>query len=141
MRPFRFNLQKILDLRIYDEEEAKIELGRATGVLVDLENRIKALAAERARTAASQFDGANSAAMIQQYMYYLLRLDNLKEELLSEAAQAELKVEEAREAYLAASRERKVLDMLKERKQKEHRKEMLLEETKVLDDVPLIKGL
>ena len=47
----------------------------------------------------------------------------------------ELKVEEARNAFLEASRERKVLDKLKEKRQKEYRKEMLGEEAKVLDDI------
>jgi flagellar FliJ protein len=45
-----------------------------------------------------------------------------------------MKVEEAREAFLEASRERKVLDKLKEKKQKEYHKIKLNEETKVLDD-------
>ena len=72
---------------------------------------------------------------MQQYMFYLLRLDNTKEQLLNEAAMAELKVEEARSAFLEASKERKVLDKLKEKRQKEYRKQMFVEETKILDDI------
>jgi flagellar FliJ protein len=71
-------------------------------------------------------------------MYYLVRLDNTKEQLLKEAAMAELKVEEAREVFIEASRERKVLDSLKEKKQKEYHKTKLNEETKVLDDIKYI---
>ena len=135
MKSFTFKLEKILNLRKYREEEAKIELGRAVGHLADLEGRIFTLARERARAAAAQYSPENSAAMIQQYMFYLLRLDNAKEVLLKEAAQAEMKVEEARAQYLEASRDRKVLDKLKEKRQAEHRKEMFVEETKVLDDI------
>ena len=135
MKPFSFNLEKILKLRKFHENEAKIELGRATGVLAELEGRILTLAGERTRAAAAQFSPENSATMIQQYMYYLVRLDNSKEQLLQEAALAELKVEETRAQYLEASRERKVLDKLKEKRQKEHRKEMASEETKILDDI------
>jgi len=135
MRPFTFNLEKILNLRKFREDEAKIELGRATGVLAALEGSIFALAQERARAAAAQFSPENSAVMIQQYMFYLVRLDNTKEQLLKEAALAELKVEEARAQFLEASRERKVLDKLKEKRQKEYRKEMFAEETKTLDDI------
>jgi hypothetical protein len=47
----------------------------------------------------------------------------------------ELKVSEARDAYLEASRDRKVLDKVKERRAKEYRKLMLTEETNVLDDI------
>jgi flagellar protein FliJ len=135
MKPFVFRLEKLLNLRKYYEEEAKIELGRAVGVLAELEGKIRALAAERVRAAAAQFMPGNSAIQIQQYMYYILRLDNTKERFLKEAAMAEMKVEEAREAFLEASRERKVLDNLKEKKQKEYHKLKLNEETKVLDDI------
>jgi flagellar FliJ protein len=135
MKPFAFKLEKLLNLRKFYEDEAKIELGRAVGVLAELEGRITALAAERVRAAAAQFRPGNSAIEIQQYMYYILRLDNTKDQLLKEAALAEMKVEEAREAFLEASRERKVLDKLKEKKQKEYHKMKLNEETKVLDDI------
>ena len=134
MKPFVFELEKLLKLRRFYEDEAKIELGRAVGVLADLENKIAALAYERVRAAAAQFSPGNSAAEIQQYMYYLVRLDNMKERFLKEAAIAEMKVEEAREAFLEASRERKVLDKLKEKKQKEYHKMKLNDETKILDD-------
>jgi flagellar FliJ protein len=135
MKPFTFKLEKLLNLRKFYEDEAKIELGRAVGVLAELENRIAALAAERLRAAAAQFRPENSAIEIQQYMYYILRLDSTKELLLKEAALAEIKVEQAREAFLEASKERKVLDKLKETREKEYRKIKINEETKVLDDV------
>ena len=135
MKAFAFGLQKVLNLRQFHEDEAKIELGRAVGILTELESRLYSLGEERARAAAEQFSPQNNAAMIQQYMFYLLRLDYTKEQLLRETAMAELKVEEARDAFIEASRERKVLDNLKEKRRKEYHKEMLLEETKVLDDV------
>ena len=135
MRPFTFSLEKVLNLRKFHEDEAKIELGRATGILAELEGRILSIGRERARAADAQFSPENSAAMIQQYMYYLLRLDNTKEQLLKEAAMAELKVEEARNVFFEASRERKVLDKLKEKRQKEYHKEMLAGETRTLDDI------
>jgi len=135
MKPFAFGLQKVLNLRKYYEEEAKIELGRAVSVLADIESKLRVLAAERARAVAAQFSPDNSAAIIQQYMYYLIRLDNIEEALLREKVLAEQKVEEAREAFLEASRERKVLNKLKDKRQEEYHKEMLDDETKVLDDI------
>jgi len=135
MKPFRFGLEKILNLRKYREEEARIELGRAIGILTDIENRIMAVGQERARAAAGQFDPANSIIQIQQYTFYLLRLDTLKEQLLKDAAAAELVVEKARELFVEASRERKVLDKLKEKRQKENRKEFYAAETKTMDEM------
>ena len=135
MKTFKFSLEKILDLRKHFENEAKIELGRAVSVLAELESRLYALGAERDRAAAAQFSPGNNAALMQQYMFYLLRLDNEKEALLKETAMAELKVEEARNAYIEASRDRKVLDKLKEKRQNEYARNAHSEEAMMLDDI------
>jgi len=135
MKAFSFGLEKVLNLREFYEDEAKIELGRAIGVLADLESRLFAVGRERARASAAQFAPGNTAVTIQQYMFYIIRLDNLTEELLKEITVAEMKVEQAREAFLEASKERKVLDNLKDKRQKEYRKVVLAEETKTLDDI------
>ncbi|GHU68100.1 hypothetical protein FACS189447_10570 [Spirochaetia bacterium] len=134
MKRFSFNLEKVLHLRKFTEQEAKIELGRAVGILSEIERRIISVAEERVVAARDQFSPANNAAMIQQYMFYILRLDATRDQLLKDAAQAELKVEQAREAFLEASRDRKVLDKLKEKRSAEYRKEMLDAEGKILDD-------
>ncbi|MDR0313313.1 MAG: flagellar export protein FliJ [Treponema sp.] len=136
MKNFSFNLEKILDLREYREQETKIELGRAIGVLSEIENNIRSVAEERFRTG-TQFSG--NGAMIRSYMLYISRLDIEKERLLVEAAKAEQKVEEARTIYLEASRERKVLDKLKEKRAAEYKKFVQAEETKVLDDISSAK--
>ena len=135
MKAFSFGLEKVLNLRKFHEDEAKIELGRAIGVLADLEARLFAVGRERARASAAQFAMGNDALVMQQYMFYITRLDNLTEELLKEITLAEMKVEEAREAFLEASKERKVLDKLKDKRQTEYRKAAITEETKMLDDI------
>ena len=134
MKRFSFRLQKVLNLREHHENEAKIELGRAIGVLAELENNLFTLGQEQAKAAGEQFSSGNSTFLMQQYMFYLMRLENAKEQLLVKAAEAELKVEEAREVFIEASRERKALDKLKEKRQKEYRKYVLAEETKAMDD-------
>jgi flagellar FliJ protein len=134
MRRFHFNLQKVLDLRSYREQDAEIELGRAISRLTELTGRLKALAEERFRTAAGRFAQSNSAEDMLVYERYITRLDSQKEKLLKEAAAAELTVSEKREAYIAASRDRKILDKLKEKRLGEYRKLALREEVKVSDD-------
>ena len=44
MKPFAFNLEKVLNLRKFHEDEAKMELGRAVGILAELEARIRRVA-------------------------------------------------------------------------------------------------
>ncbi|GHV11553.1 hypothetical protein FACS189491_02970 [Spirochaetia bacterium] len=135
MKRFRFPLEKILDLRKHREQETEIELGRAIGELTEIENRIKALAVEKTKAARERFSPNNGVMEIQSYDLYIMRLDQTKDRLLEEAAKAELKVEAARTVYLEASRDRKVFDKLKEKRETEYRKEMFAGETKVLDDI------
>lgn len=131
MKKFSFNLEKVLSLRKFREQETKIELGRAIGVLTEIEGKIKNVAEERYR-AGSQFSG--NGAMVRSYMLYTARLDLQKEQLLKEAVQAEIKVDAARSVFIEASRDRKVLDKLKEKREAEYRKLVFAEETKALDD-------
>ena len=135
MKRFRFSLEKILDLRKHREREAEVELGRAIGELTEIENKIKTLALEKTRAAKERFSLNNTIMEIQSYELYIVRLDHSRDRLLEEAAKAELKVEAARTVYLEASRDRKVFDKLKEKQETEYRREMLIEDTKVLDDV------
>ncbi|MDR2402986.1 MAG: flagellar FliJ family protein, partial [Spirochaetaceae bacterium] len=60
---------------------------------------------------------------------YIRRLDAREEELLKEAARAEFKVEETRRVYVEASRDRKILDKLKEKRLREYRRARQTEET------------
>jgi flagellar FliJ protein len=135
MKPFVFKPEKILELRAFREGEAKIELGRAVGALTMIEGQIKNTAQDRARAAADRFSGSNGISEILSYEHYIRRLDAKREDLLKEAAQAELKVEEARRAYVEASRDRKILDKLKEKRLREYRRARQAEETKTLDDI------
>jgi flagellar FliJ protein len=135
MKRFAFNLEKVLELRRHREREAEIELGRAVSRLTEIENRLKAAAAERVKAAGERFRPGNSAAAMSRFELYILRLDNEAEKLAKDAALAELNVEEARAAYIEAARERKVLDNLKEKREQDYRKLLNAEEVKLLDDI------
>jgi flagellar FliJ protein len=135
MKAFRFSLEKVLKLKAYREQEAKIDLGRAIGVLSEIENRIKDVAEHKHHAAGERFSPDNNALQILNYENYIRWLDQERDRLLEDAAKAELTVEEKRNRYLETSRDRKVLDKLKEKREKEYRKEMSAAETKILDDI------
>ncbi|MDR1176290.1 MAG: flagellar export protein FliJ [Treponema sp.] len=134
MRRFQFNLEKVLKFRKYRERETEIELGRAIGALTIIQNSLKENAANHNQAAEERFVQTDIRD-IQYYDLYVRRLEIEKEKLLREAAQAALVIEEKRAVYLEASRDRKVLDKLREKREKEYRKTMLTEETKALDDI------
>jgi flagellar FliJ protein len=133
MRRFQFELEKILKLRESREKETEIELGKAIGVLSALELRIKNIALEKIEAAKNRFSG--SINDMRSYELYILRLDQTRDTLLEAAAKAELEVEKAREIYLEASRDRKIISKLKERREKEYRRRVNLEEIKIIDDL------
>ena len=133
MKRFSFSLQKVLQLRKYREEECKIELGRAVGILSEIENRIMATASSRHLAALDRF---TATADMLAWDNYIIRLDQEAQRLTEEAARAELVVEEKRELYLEASRELKAIEKLKEKREKEYRKEMFAAETAELDLIP-----
>ena len=133
MKRFNFKLEKILKLRENRERETEIELGKAIGVLASLENRIKTVAEEKVTAMRNRFSGG--IREIQTYEFYILRLDQTRDALLTAAAEAELEVEKAREIYLAASRDRKIFSKLKERQESEYKHAVNLEEIKIIDDL------
>jgi flagellar FliJ protein len=137
MKRFKFNLEKVLELRQYSEQEAKNELGRAISILNNIENKIKQNAIIHSQAARERFEGINAdgASSMMAWDTYILRLEQEAERLMEEAAQAELVVEEKRNLYLEASRELKVMEKLKEKRAAEYRKEMFAAETKELDDM------
>ena len=130
MKRFSFNLQKVLQLRKYREEERKIQLGQAIGVLSEIENNINMVASSRRLASHERFSGA---ADIFAWELYINRLDQQTERLVKDAANAELVVEEKRGLYLEAAQELKAMEKLKEKREKEHRKEMFAAETAELD--------
>jgi flagellar FliJ protein len=135
MKKFGFSLEKVLELRVYYEKEAEIELGRAIAVLSDIELRIEETAKKRVEAASLRFLPGRTGAEIHNSDLYIMRLDQLKERLFEDAAKAELVVSEKREKYIEASRERKVLDKLKEKRLAEYRKAANIEEIKTIDDI------
>ncbi|MFP3043502.1 flagellar export protein FliJ [Treponema primitia] len=135
MKRFRFGLQRVLELREYAEREAEIELGKAVGALTLIEQHIAAVAEDRLHAAAERFAPGNGLAEMQNYDRYILRLDQTRDKLLMDAAKAELVVAEKRDIFLEASRERKVLDKIKDKRKGEYRKFAQAEENKELDDI------
>ncbi|MDR2494829.1 MAG: flagellar export protein FliJ [Spirochaetaceae bacterium] len=131
MKRFAFTLEKVLGLRRHKERETEIALGRAVGALTGIERNIGAVLTERARVSESPPSVSDLAAFDR----YILRLETEKAALLREKAKAEQAVGEARQVYLEAARDRKILDQVKERRRGEYRKLAAREETKMLDDL------
>ncbi|MCL2805350.1 MAG: flagellar export protein FliJ [Treponema sp.] len=121
MRKFKFNLQKILELKKFNEEECKMALGYAIGILNEIENKIKETAVKKHNAATERF---NDPSQIIMWNNYITRLDQEAEILMEKAALAQNVVEEKRELYMEAFKELTAMEKLKEKQEKEYKKEM-----------------
>ena len=134
MKKFAFSLQKILDLKEFTEEQAKIALAQAIANSDRIKAELKTIAEKRVESNAQRSFCKNMQDLVI-IENYINRLDVQKENLLEELAAAELVIEEKRKAMYEAMKERKVLTKLKDKKKSEYRKLVNQEEAAILDDI------
>ena len=140
MKKFVFSLQKVLELREYEEDKAKLELGKAVAEV----ERLKRLLEENARNriAANQSrKDTTDVIILMNIENYIIGLDAKKEKLLEELTMAQMVFEEKRDLYTKAMQDREVLSKLKEKQLSEYKKEVLKEEENALDDIVKNKEL
>lgn len=134
MKKFVFSMEKILDLREYEEKQAQIELGKAIADAEKIRQQLNFVAIEKAKMLSMDISGTSINERLV-HENYLVRLDRQKEILLEELAAAELIVDEKRAVFAEALKKRKVLSNLKEKQLQQYKKEKQLEEDNIVDDI------
>ena len=137
MRRFRFRLEKFLDLRRWKEREREIALAKVLGEVLLLEKRIAEIAEEIAASLFGEFrrDNLIDVEAMARRELYAARLSQERKRKREALAVKQRELEEARARYLEASRERKVLDKLRERREAEYYERAIDEEFKEIDDM------
>jgi flagellar FliJ protein len=135
MKRFTFNLEKVLRLRMHQEHEAEVALGEITSRCVSINREIRARREEKRRVMGGRRFSALGMAGYAAAEAYTRRLDHEMGELRNQLAECEKEREEAQRRFMEASRRRKVLDKLKEKKQERHRHEARREEQRELDEI------
>lgn len=133
MKRFSFNLEKLLQLRGFEEKNAKTELAAAISAAERIKLDLRNTAAERVRVNKTRNDTVDIRSLMA-VENYVNRLDLRKEELLEQLAAAELTIEERRKSFTAAMQKRSVLDKLKEKQFTQWRKESMSAEENALED-------
>lgn len=137
MRRFQFRLERFLDLRRWKEREWELALAKILGECLLLENRITEIGREIGASRLAVFtDGArvDIEAMSRRELY-VQRLVKERERTHATLAEKRKEMEKVRARYLEASKERKVLDKLKERRAEEYYGRQKAEEFKTIDDL------
>jgi flagellar FliJ protein len=137
MRRFRFRLEKFLDLRRWKEREREIALAKVLGEVLLLEKRIAEIAEEIAASLFGEFrrDNRIDVEAMSRRELYAARLSQERKRKREALTVKQRELEEARARYLEASRERKVLDKLRERREAEYYERAIDEEFKEIDDM------
>jgi len=137
MKRFRFNLEKLLDLRAYDERSWEIKLGQIVSKCNIMEHKIKDFESDKTK-AFFKYSLDNSGIEILQISELYLQKLNY------EINQANLKLtaykfekQKIQKKFIEASNKRKVLDKLKEKEEQVYYKEEALEELKEIDDISI----
>lgn len=138
MKRFDFRLEGLLKIRAHRERVWEVKLAGVTGACVLLEGRIQELREEKLEHSPCSFQGIPyPVSVLLARSAYVRRLE---EEILEAERELDTKRrerEKINKEYLAASRDRKVLDKLKERRSREHHINCLAEEAKALDEIAM----
>lgn len=134
MKRFSFSMQKILDIREFAERQAQIELGRAVAEVNRINGELEAVAQEKQRMLQVKLKDVSLNEFLV-HENYLKRLELTKDRLLQELAAAQLVVDEKREIFAEAMKQRKILSNLREKQYAQYKKEALVAEDNAVDDL------
>jgi flagellar FliJ protein len=140
MKRFHFRLDRVLKLRQYKERQQEIELARVTGECVRIRNRMAEIATDR-RGAFMQRASVLDLNLEYAKSAYIARLDSQRSKLQTELERWEQERRTVQQRYLDASRERKVIDKLREREESRYYQSERRAEAKELDDIANTRGV
>jgi flagellar FliJ protein len=138
MQRFYFKLQKLLDYRKIREEQAQAEFAKATRVFLLEKEKMK----QMETTLVETFDllkaeqaKASSLLMLKMFQEYIDRTrEGIRLQAVKVAAAADRR-QSCLRLFEEASRKRKVVDNLREKKLEQYQAEVLHEEQAFLDDL------
>jgi flagellar FliJ protein len=145
MRRFQFRLERFLELRRWKEREWELKLAKILGECLLLENRIREIAEETGaiRLAAyTETPAASGGRGPRVDVEGMARRELFVQRLAAERERTQVRLEEKRREmekvrarYLEVSKERKVLDKLRERREGEYYERQLDDEYRAVDDM------
>lgn len=141
-KKFSFTLQKLLKLREFEEERARIELGRAVSEVERINAELRENAGKRHESGVMRDGSGASAAFSPVDMdrlfsieKYISRLDRERDKFLEDLTAAELVAGQKREVYVEAAKKLKIIQNLKEKKQEIWHKEYIDSQAEETDDI------
>ncbi|MCQ2599770.1 MAG: flagellar export protein FliJ [Treponema sp.] len=134
MKKFKFELEDVLSLRKFQQEQAQIELGKAVAEEVKIQDNLNLLALQHAE-AKKSLSGSTDFAAITNGQSYFSFLKMQEEKLLEDLAAAKIFTETKREAFKEALQKTESISKLKEQQLAEYKELEAKEEEDTIDDM------
>ena len=134
MKKFTFELEKVLEYRNFEKQQAEGELAKALAVETEINENLKLIAQNYAALKAQMKGSLNFQDVVAQSQYNNL-LEFQKEELLKQLAEAKLVTEQKRDVLRECMKKTTALEKLKEKQLAEWKQAADYEEAELLDEV------
>lgn len=135
MKGYKFKFEKILNLRIRQEEQEEDRYLFLKKELNDLKNKIKSIKSEKEKVFKNLRDQENDLALNISLRRYLKKLKVKEMRTRKEKLEKKEEVAEQLEVLMEKKKERKTLEKLKEKEVKRAVKEFLEDEQKEMDEL------
>ena len=133
MKKFSFELEKILEFRNFEKQEAEAELAKALSKESEIKSNLEMIAKQIIISNQSLDKSSSFEDVITQSRYKNL-LNHQKEELLQELTQANLVTEEKRSVLPECMKKTIALEKMKEKRKDEWRVASDYEEADAMDE-------
>ena len=134
MKKFSFELEKVLEYREFEKQQAEGELAKALAVETEINENLKKIAQNYA-TVKAQMKGSLDFQDVMAQSQYNNLLEYQKEELLKQLAEAKLVSEQKREVLRECMKKTTALEKLKEKQLAEWKQAADYEEAELLDEI------
>ena len=140
MKKFTFELEKVLEFRNFEKQQAEGELAKALAVETEINENLKTIAQNYAAVKA-QMKGSQDFQDVMAQSQYNNLLEYQKEELLKQLTQAKIVSEQKREVLRECMKKTTALEKLKEKQLADWKQAADYEEAELLDEVKNKMGL
>ena len=134
MKKFTFELEKVLEFRNFEKQQAEGELAKALAVETEINENLKTIAQNYAAVKA-QMKGSQDFHDVMAQSQYNNLLEYQKEELLKQLTQAKIVSEQKREVLRECMKKTTALEKLKENQLADWKQAADYEEAELLDEV------
>ncbi len=138
MKKFRFALQPVLSVRERKEEQIKLQYAAKIGQIVEIQKTREGIVRELKNLQESEKQNRADAKNITMLRYSVAYRFKLKNDLLKISQKIDdLNAEafEIQKQLILAAKDRRAIELIKERQVKQWKKEYRLNEQRIIDDI------